>query len=76
MTFAGEAQFGLLAEVLLGVAGSAEEAHLRAVQLWCAIHGMVVLRQPMSQFPWPDLDEQLISLARVWTTPSDALSVD
>lgn len=76
MTFAGEAQFGLLAEVLLGVAGSAEEAHLRAVQLWCGMHGLVVLRQPMSQFPWPDLDEQLTSLARVWTTPSHALSVD
>ncbi|MFC6704779.1 TetR/AcrR family transcriptional regulator [Flexivirga alba] len=70
MTFAGEAQFALLAQVLHSVSGSAEEAHLRAVQLWCGIHGLVVLRQPMSQFPWPDVDEQLVSLARAWTTPS------
>ena len=70
MTFAGEAQFELLTEVLRSVSGSAEEAHLRAVQLWCGIHGLVVLRQPMSQFPWPDVDEQLESLARAWTTPA------
>lgn len=69
MTFAGEAQFGLLADVLRKVSGSAEEAHLRAVQLWCGIHGLVVLRQPMSQFPWPDVDKQLESMARAWTKP-------
>lgn len=76
MTFAGEAQFGLIAEVLREVTGSDEEAHLHAVQLWCGIHGLVVLRQPMSQFPWPDTDAQLVSLARAWTTPSDAVSAD
>lgn len=70
MTFAGEAQFDLLACVLRQVAASDEDAHLRAVQLWCGIHGLVVLRQPMSQFPWPDVDEQLQSLARAWTTPA------
>ncbi len=69
MTFAGESQFSLIADVLREVSSSPEEAHLRAVQLWCGIHGLVVLRQPMSQFPWPDLDEQLVSLARAWTTP-------
>ncbi|WP_446666463.1 TetR/AcrR family transcriptional regulator [Flexivirga sp. B27] len=72
MTFAGEAQFGLLAEVLRDVAGSPEEAHLRAVQLWCGIHGLVVLRQPMSLFPWPEVDAQLESLARAWTSPATA----
>lgn len=68
-SFVGEAQFDLLVEALVAVSATREEARLRATQLWCGIHGLVVLRQPMSHFPWPDVDAQLELLTRAWTTP-------
>lgn len=68
-SFIGAAQFDLIVDAVAEVSATPQEAHLRATQLWCGIHGLVVLRQPMSHFPWPDLDEQLESLARVWATP-------
>lgn len=73
MTFAGAAQFELIVDAVAEVSATPEEAHLRATQLWCGIHGLVVLRQPMSQFPWPDLDAQLESLARAWTSSGNPL---
>jgi len=68
-SFVGEAQFDLLVDALVEVSATREEARLRATQLWCGIHGLVVLRQPMSHFPWPDVDDQLEMLARAWTAP-------
>ncbi|MBB2893514.1 TetR/AcrR family transcriptional regulator [Flexivirga oryzae] len=69
-SFVGEAQFDLLVDALADVSSSKEDARLRATQLWCGIHGLVVLRTPMSHFAWPDIDEQLRSMARAWTTPA------
>lgn len=69
--FVGAAQFHVVVDALTEVSRTPEEAQLRATQLWCGIHGLVVLHQPMSHFPWPDLEAQLTSLARVWTTPTD-----
>jgi len=68
-SFVGAAQFGVVVDALAEVASTREEARMRATQLWCGIHGLVVLRHPMSHFPWPEIDEQLAVLARVWTAP-------
>ncbi|RNI19015.1 TetR/AcrR family transcriptional regulator [Flexivirga caeni] len=68
-SFIGAAQFELLVDTLAEVSATHQEAQLRATQLWCGVHGMVVLRSPMSHYPWLEIEEQLASLARVWTTP-------
>lgn len=69
--FSDEGQFALLTDAVGDVASSPEDALLRAVQLWCGIHGLVVLRQTMTRFPWPEVDAQLESLAQAWSTPAE-----
>lgn len=66
--FVGNAQFGLVVEALSEVSDGPQDATMRAVQLWCGVHGMVSLRTPMSRFPWPDVSDQLDDLARRLTT--------
>jgi hypothetical protein len=38
------------------------DSRLVTVQLWCAMHGLVTLRQARPTFPWPDLDYQIDDL--------------
>ena len=38
------------------------DADLLTTQLWCALHGIVMLRQARPNFPWPDLDAQVDDL--------------
>ncbi|GAA3394185.1 TetR/AcrR family transcriptional regulator [Cryptosporangium minutisporangium] len=35
------------------------DANLFTMQFWCALHGIVMLRQARPNFPWPDLDAQV-----------------
>ncbi len=67
--FVGEARFQSIVDVMLTVTDDSDEAKMRAVQLWCSIHGLVSLRIPMQSFPWPDISDQLDDLARRLTTP-------
>lgn len=68
LEYVGQAQFELLVDALVAITDDREEARSRAVQLWCGLHGMVVLRSPLSRFPWPDIEEQLRALATRWTS--------
>ena len=38
------------------------DSYLLTVQFWCAMHGLVTLRQARPSFPWPDLDKQVDDL--------------
>jgi AcrR family transcriptional regulator len=38
-----------------------------ATNVWVALHGMVTLRQRLTAFPWPDLEEQLASFLSALT---------
>lgn len=38
------------------------DPYLVTVQFWCAMHGLVTLRQARPTFPWPDLDQQVDDL--------------
>lgn len=38
------------------------DAEMLTVQLWCALHGIVMLRQARPNFPWPGLDAQVDDL--------------
>ncbi len=67
--FVGDAQFGRVVDVLREVTGDPQDATMRAIQLWCGVHGMVSLRTPMSKFPWPEMGDQLDDLARRLTSP-------
>ncbi|NNG38349.1 TetR/AcrR family transcriptional regulator [Flexivirga sp. ID2601S] len=50
-SFVGESQFELIVDALAEVSSDREDAVRRATQLWCGLHGMVVLRTPLSRFP-------------------------
>jgi AcrR family transcriptional regulator len=53
----------VLARVTQAVPASTDP-HLVTVQFWCALHGLVTLRQARPAFPWPDLTRQVDDL--VW----------
>jgi AcrR family transcriptional regulator len=38
-----------------------------ATDIWVALHGMVTLRQRLTSFPWPDLEEQLAGILSALT---------
>lgn len=59
--YIGESTFTLVRGRLAALIGS-EDADLFTVQLWCALHGVVMLRTNRSTFPWPALDRQLDDL--------------
>ncbi|HLR83968.1 MAG TPA: TetR/AcrR family transcriptional regulator [Nocardioidaceae bacterium] len=61
-SFIGERAFRVAVEVLIDTGKSADDAHMAATQLWCAMHGMVTLRTIHPHFPWPDRDDQLDDL--------------
>ncbi|TWE12988.1 TetR/AcrR family transcriptional regulator [Rudaeicoccus suwonensis] len=61
--YIGQPEFELIVDTVRPVCTSDEDARERAIQLWCGIHGAVVLRSPLSKFPWPDLREQINALA-------------
>ncbi|YAL83426.1 TetR/AcrR family transcriptional regulator [Dermacoccaceae bacterium W4C1] len=65
--YVGQQQFQQVVDAIAEVSGSPEDGRMRAVQLWCGLHGLVALRTPMSKFPWPDMEEQLDALAQRWT---------
>ena len=39
-----------------------EDANLRAIHFWTALHGIVTLRSLRPNFPWPDLEAQIDDL--------------
>ncbi|WP_265442728.1 TetR/AcrR family transcriptional regulator [Flexivirga meconopsidis] len=71
-SFVGQSQFELIVDAVAEVSTDREDAVQRATQLWCGLHGMVMLRSPLSKFPWPDIDDQLVGLARQWSRPRPA----
>ncbi|GAA0239434.1 TetR/AcrR family transcriptional regulator [Cryptosporangium japonicum] len=38
------------------------DANMLTMQFWCALHGIVMLRQARPNFPWPDLNAQVDDL--------------
>lgn len=59
--YIGESTFTLVRDRFASTIGR-EDADLFTVQLWCALHGVVMLRTNRPTFPWPDLDRQLDDL--------------
>ena len=46
-----------------GVALS-NDARFSAILLWYSLHGLVTLRQSITTFPWPDIDEAIDQILR------------
>lgn len=57
--FVGERAFRVAVEVLREVHETDEGAQRAATQLWCLLHGMVILRADRPKFPWPPLESQV-----------------
>lgn len=60
----GENAFALAVSAVRAARGSDDDVHLVAAQMWCLMHGMVLLRSTRPQFDWPDRDTQLDDLVR------------
>lgn len=58
----GENAFALAVSAVRAARGSDDDVRLVAAQLWCLMHGMVLLRSSRPQFDWPDRDTQLDDL--------------
>ncbi|MGC8465132.1 MAG: TetR/AcrR family transcriptional regulator [Acidimicrobiales bacterium] len=50
---------GAVQECIDGGIALQGDAKLSAVLLWYSCHGLVTLRQSITSFPWPDLDEAI-----------------
>lgn len=40
------------------------DARFSAILLWYSLHGLVTLRQSITTFPWPDIDEAIDQILR------------
>lgn len=60
----GERAFALAVSAVRAARGSDEDSELVAAQMWCLMHGMVLLRATRPKFDWPDRDTQLDDLVR------------
>ncbi|HEY2670980.1 MAG TPA: TetR/AcrR family transcriptional regulator [Rugosimonospora sp.] len=61
-TYIGVDVFERFRDEVAAVVGPDQDAHLLAIHLWTALHGIVTLRTVRRTFPWPDLNRQIDSL--------------
>lgn len=59
--YVGQTAFDVVRDRMADIVGGAE-AEMLTVQVWCALHGIILLRTNRPRFPWPDLDRQLDDL--------------
>ena len=74
--FLGAAAFDAAHARVVEAVPPSVDAHLVTVQFWCAMHGLVTLRQARPTFPWPDLDKQVDDLVDRLIGPSAPLCED
>jgi AcrR family transcriptional regulator len=62
LPFLGVSAFDAAHAHLSRAVPASTDAYLLTIQFWCAMHGLVTLRQARPNFPWPDLDKQVNDL--------------
>ncbi|MFG1927660.1 TetR/AcrR family transcriptional regulator [Cryptosporangium sp. NPDC048952] len=61
-TYLGARAYDAVLERVRQAAPPDVDANMLTMQFWCALHGIVMLRQARSNFPWPDLNAQVDDL--------------
>ena len=60
--YLGAAAFNAVLERVRATVPESVDANMLTLQFWCALHGIVMLRQARPNFPWPELDAQVDDL--------------
>ncbi|MFI5959031.1 TetR/AcrR family transcriptional regulator [Cryptosporangium sp. NPDC051539] len=61
--YLGVRAYGSVLERVREALPASADADMVTLQFWCALHGLVTLRQTRPRFPWPDLALQVDDLA-------------